>query len=118
MLITLLICCISFFLGISSLGAVEAIEDIHGNVVFVYTEAEHANVRVLVEEITQWREVWPQFQYNYNAVVDNHDIWKTNYTNETAKNWDLRFQRNVMVGITGITIVSVVASILLGLLGE
>ncbi len=91
----------SFSLGINSLIAIEPIEDIHGNVVFIYTEEEHKNVGIALEELKQWRDMWPQFQFNYNTVLDSHDIWKTNYTEEAAKNYDLRFQRNVMIGITG-----------------
>lgn len=118
MLTVLLICLVSFFLGISSLGAVEAIEDIHGNIVFVYTEAEHQNVRVLVEEVSQWREMWPQFQFNYNAVVDSHDIWKGNYVTEKDKNYDLRFQRNAMIVVTGSTIGGLIITLLLGFVGK
>lgn len=118
-LIALLICLVSFSLGISTLGAVEAIEDIHGNVVFVYTEAEHQNVRALVEEVSQWREAWPQFQFNYQAIIDSNNIWKTNYSEEAAKNYDLRVQRNVMVGVTGgLTLAGIIVSVVYLVFGK
>jgi len=108
----------SFSLGISSLIAAEPIEDIHGNVVYVYSEQEHRYVIAGLEELQQWREAWPQSQVNYNTVLDSSNIWKENYSNEADKNYDLRFQRNVMVATTGLTITGVVLSILMGLFGK
>jgi hypothetical protein len=109
---------LSFSLGISSLAAVEPIEDIHGNVVFVYTMEEHKNVGLAIEELNQWRESWPQFQFNYNTVLDNHDIWKSQYSDEADENYDLRVQRNVMIGITGVTLTSIIVSFLFEYMGN
>ena len=100
-LIILVVCLMSFSLGISPLVAAEPIEDIHGNVVYVYSEQEHRYVIAGLEELQQWREAWPQFQVNYNNLMDSNNIWKENYAKEADKNYDLRLQRNVMVGLTG-----------------
>ena len=99
-----------FSLGISPLVAAEPISDIHGNTVFVYTEMEHQNIIVALEELKQWRTLWPQFQVNYNTLLDSNTVWKTNYNEEAAANYDLRVQRNVMVGVSGvlITVITVV----------
>ena len=100
----LMIFLMSFSLGISSLSAVEPIEDIHGNVVYVYTEEEHRNVIAGFEEVKQWRTMWPQFQFNYSAIADSADIWKNNYSKEAAANFNLKVQRNVMAGISLVTL--------------
>lgn len=114
----LMIFLMSFSLGINSLMAVSPIEDIHGNIAFVYTEEEHRNVVVGFEELKQWRKTWPQFQSNYNTLADSRDIWKENYSTEVSKNYDLRVQRNVMLVITGSTIGGLIISLILGLIEE
>lgn len=108
----------SFSLGISSLIAVEMIEDIHGNVVYIYTQQEHQNVGVGLEELRQWRTMWPQFEFNYNSVVDAHDMWKKTYDEKAEQNYDLRFQRNLMLGVTGFTISGLITALLIGLVGN
>ena len=109
----LLICLMSFSLGISSLWAVQPIEDIHGNIVFVYTEAEHQNVMVALEEVKQWRQFYPLYVADYQTIMDSTEIWKTNYAKVAAENQDLKVQRNIMFGITGSLTISGIVTVVL-----
>ena len=106
----------SFSLTLNPLIAVESIDSVDHGVVFIYTEAEHRNVIAGFEEIKLWRNGWAQYETNYNTLLDSHNVWKENYDKEAAANYDLRFQRNVMVGISGgLTVVITIVLSILGL---
>ena len=112
----LMIFLMSFSLALSPLIAVESIDSVDHGVVFIYTQEEHQNVILGFEELKEWRILWPQTEINYNTLLDSNNVWKENYNKEAAANYDLRFQRNVMVGISGgLTVVITIVLSILGL---
>ena len=92
-------------LTVSALYAPNQTEDEEGNILFTYTVEEQQNLILAFEELKQWREIWPQYELNYNNAIDSGNIWRNNYVKESAMNYDLRFQRNVMIGISGALVI-------------
>ena len=101
----LLVFLMSCSLTVSALYAPNRTEDEEGNTLFTYTVEEQQNLILAFEELKQWREIWPQYELNYNNAIDSGNIWRNNYIKESAMNYDLRFQRNVMIGISGALVI-------------
>lgn len=114
-LITLMLYLMSCSLLISPLMGVEYFEGPTqitvdpGEIIYIYTQEEQDLIGASLQELTEWRTKWPQVQMNYENVIDSNEIWRTNYSKSQAANYDLRVQRNVSLGVSGVTIVLFIA---------